>query len=297
MYYNINGGYDLVFYFTYQIDSETKTYKFGALMDEYQEYFTMTFPLGDELVPLAYVPDTDSRVGMYVSWDSDGKNGAETWIVLYDDDTNGLQIISEDTMKYNDNDEDDEDAVKLSLGYDDTYLTEKGTLQGTTYVEKAIYSYNHAIATLNSACQETLPNITGVRCVGSNPTDETAESGYYSSEQLSSFIGGPLLNNYEARAGDQNFISDLDRMVGLGIVLSDDDYWFASRDMQCYYGDSLDFRVLYFSDYLGSHNMCSLSVDDGGTSAPSPKSLRPVVTLDPGITFSGSGTESDPFTF
>ena len=107
-------------------------------------------------------------------------------------------------------------------------------------VEKSIYSYNHAITNLNAKCAEIVGNLNSdiidVRCVGSNPTNKNSEnSAMFSSDELSNYENGKY--NGKGKSSDDNYISDYERMLAIGIELPENkdgndvyyEYWMASR--------------------------------------------------------------------
>ena len=137
-----------------------------------------------------------ARVGKTVKYDD------KIWTILYDDSTNGLQMISNQSLLYNNS--------KFYLGYNDSLITSWDSLitvadldksGDLNYFEKSVYSYNNAIDTLNTACKsivKTNDNITDVRCVGSNPGNKSAENEtLYTSENLSKWP----INNATYAAG------------------------------------------------------------------------------------------------
>ena len=138
--------------------------------------------------------------------------------VLYNDSTNGLQIISVDSVE------------TVTLGYEDP------TVEGTDYVTKAMNSYNNAITTLNNKAKEYIDEenenyalikdiVKEARSVGSNPTAPSAEAGYFTKY------------SYQLRDTDENYSSDYSKMGALGISDSNTTYWLASRgvDINSYF--------------------------------------------------------------
>lgn len=293
-------------------ESQGITYKFGANVNSYltdKEYGVVNI----------YEPEEGTRVGKYV----EDENG-DTWRIIYDDSTHGLQMVSTNTFQYNNSD--------FYLGYNDTLITDWTSINtGTSEfkladlngnkslddnLEKSIYSYNQAIETLNTACENlfkengnyTRPYIQDVRCVGSNSVFANKNSENTTTATSAEI---PLLetlpkNNASQAAGivngkgygtDNNYETDFDRMVALGINGSDEDYWLASRVV---YADSgyvyFDVRYVGSGGYYISGYLWYVS-ESGALGNYSSNALRPVVSLSSSIQFSGEGTEANPYTF
>ncbi len=195
-----------------------------------------------------YDPDDKSQnrglVGKEVTYD--GKK----WIVLYDDEINGVQMISKDILGEIDiglNDSSiqwDNSAVKNETDIDkNNELSDK---------EKAIYSYNHAIGTLNDKCKELVGKdnsnevIESIRCVGSNPTSPYSENKeLYSSSKLREWLEG--VYDKKSYSTDQNYEDDYGRLLALGITKVSDDYIWASRIVMWYppWTIQFSFRIVY----------------------------------------------------
>ena len=254
--------------------------------------------------------ETEGREGQYVSY-----NGI-TWIILYDDATNGLQMISAEALQYN--------GAYFALGYDDSLIDwdswtdeqkkevdfdENGELNN---FEKSVYSYNNAITTLNTACESfvqqsdiTSGKITNVRCVGSNPTDKNSENAtLYESDNLKiwpidneNFKVG--IGNKKGKSTDNNYGTDFEQMKNLARLSTDNmqNYWLASRFVD-EYSSRVNFKMRFIYDIGICYDYDLWGVDESGAyGSISSKLLRPVVTLKSDISFSGSGTAEDPYTF
>ena len=294
-------GINMDFYFTY----EDTMYKFRARLKESGTEGPTLAEAG--VKDLSY--DTTSKVGKYVSYD--GKD----WIVLYDDSENGLQMISADVIKDENN-----EVIEYNLGRNDTTFTESevteidGVVSEKSYLEKSMYSYSRAVTTLNKICEDSVTLkagvIKGVRSVGSNPTtpnednskpfigskytipgygtstwfednlnlqlNKTEEKTYYTTKGTSS------AQEYTIKDTDYNYEKDFDRMVALGITEADNDYWLASSIV---YSNSsnvvFSMRYVYGglggSDYLWGVNLSKADYDSGYCA------VRPVVSLESGI--------------
>ena len=112
--------------------------------------------------------DTTLSVGKTIYYDSNNDNQKEEWIVYSMTDENNFEIISANTMGY------------LTLGYNDPYLPQNGVgdlnNNGTAEddIDKAVWSYNHAIATINTYCESLITSTdhSGVRSIGATPTQD-----------------------------------------------------------------------------------------------------------------------------
>jgi len=310
--------------FIFYIEYEGAKYKFKTNIDEEWEP-TNTIPSYGVVRIDQW--NSESRVGKYV----EDENG-DTWRIIYDDDTHGLQMISANTFQYN--------SSNFGLGYNDTLITDWNVLDTTTPefrladlnkdgklednrdLERAIYSYNQGVETLNTACENlfkengnyTRTYIQDVRCVGSNPvlTNKNSENTETCTSANFTLLETLPKNNANQAAGlcdgvgyrtDNNFDSDFDRMVALGINGLDKDYWLASR-VVCFGSDYMDFGmrcVVSDGDYLD--NYCDYGYlwivgDDVADGNNDNNSLRPVVSLNSNIQFSeGNGTEDSPYKF
>ncbi len=186
------------------------------------------------------LPDINGKqVGDEILWDGDGNGETESWIVLSTTDTE-TEIISKDSMG----------SLTLGAGvpvYEETYaedsyvnwedktnvineadLDKNGSLDE---IEKAIYSYNHAIETINNYCKDLIKSADreNVRSIGrSSETDE------YTENYLDKFKD--KYNNL--KVGNINYknssdIDDWKKMNAVGLINSNysDDvgYWIAER--------------------------------------------------------------------
>lgn len=130
--------------------------------------------------------------------------------VLYNDETNGLQVISVGSVE------------NVTLGNND--------------FEEAKGIYNDVINILNNKAMEyidaenvnysLIANIVeDARCVGSVPTNKNKDaSGWF-------YIPNGGLYNGQLRDTDTNYETDFNQMGTLGIRDIDEDYWLASRNV------------------------------------------------------------------
>ena len=315
------GENELIFYIEY----EGAKYKFKTNIDEDGEPANTVPSYGVVRIDNW---DKNTKVGKYV----EDENG-DTWRIIYEDDTHGLQMISVRTFQYN--------SSRFRLGYEDTLITDWNALDTTTPefkladlnkdgkledskdLERAIYSYNQAIKTLNTACENlfkengsyTRTYIQDVRCVGSNPVFANKNSENTTTATSANYPALATLpnNNASQEAGlcdgvgygtDNNFETDFDRMVALGINIGEasnekeQSYWLASRVV---YADSEDvsFSVrCVYSD--GDYNHDDLWYVDESYACGNAygEALRPVVSLSSSIQFAeGDGSEGNPYKF
>ena len=183
--------------------------------------------------------------------------------VLYNDETNGLQIISANSVE----------TVTL----------------GSSSFTTSMNSYNSAITTLNEKAEEY--NYFGseyveARCVGSNPTNPSAQAGYFTKYSYVS-------SKYQLRDTDTNYETDYNKMTSLGIASSNSTYWLASRGVaSSSYSSYFHVRYVNSSGSLhGDNTLCF--VYSGGTDANSDSNgFRPCFTLKSGIKITGGDGKS-----
>ncbi len=278
------------------------TYKFRALVDT---YFSSGKTLADIGVKnISY--DETTRVGKTVSYDD------KEWIILYDDEEHGLQMISKDALKK-------DNSAGITLGNNDEILNgkeiqkfEENKNGDNLNLEKAVYSYNNAVKTLNDVCDELVAKndkITSVRSVGSKATGDTNadDVGLYTQKEGDSntnLIKWPTsdsnynvgVGNGKGKATDMNYEEDYDRMVALGINVADEEYWLASRWVNLA-PDSVYFSVRDVSEgFVQGYDL--LGVEDSEAYGDYHScAVRPVVSLrsDALDNVSGSGAEDDPY--
>ena len=171
------------------------------------------------------------------------------------------------------------------------------TLGDENNFTNAMNSYNNAISTLNSAAGAyNNSDYSTARCVGSNPTNPSAEAGYFtSSESYMSAYNGQLKDT------DTNYETDYNQMESLEINDIADEYWLASRRVNSFSNFS-DFwvRFVYPDGRVGNCTFCHV-LSDGDTGCTgadlNSNGLRPVFTLKSGIKVTGGNGESGtPYT-
>lgn len=164
---------------------------------------------------LGYVGNTNSNnlvVGDHINYYYANGTDPIECVVLYNDSTYGIQVVSADTV-----------GSDITLGVDEDFEATKT-------------SYNNAVSTLNAVAMNyvktTEPRMaTGGRCIGSNPAigqknDIEASSGYYTGTQswFSSY-------NNTFKNGDELYNTDYNAMKNMRtpIHILGKSYWLASR--------------------------------------------------------------------
>ena len=216
-----------------------------------------------------------AKAGDYVKYD--GGNGyTGLWQVLYNDSTNGLQIISSNIVG------------KLKLG-------------GTTD-SAAKTSYNGMVDTLNTYCEKYINTsyAKSGRCVGSKPT--SPKDAVTATLTLQFTYNGS--KNSGCKVADTNYETDLAAMKKAtsqntaGIHDINAEYWVASRHTTP--GTSGTGFVARMIDTSGSPSGWTLWICRPTGNATSvyyeESGIRPVITLDGTIrTNTGTGTSSQPY--
>lgn len=183
----------------------------------YIKFNNRMYNLYVELENEAFIPkviellyEKREREGDIVKYDGDNDGIKEDWIILYNYGEN-VEIVSVNTMG------------DLTLGANDEQA------QGSTNLEKAIYSYNNAIERLNNYCESlvTNPNKISVRSIGSNPDNFKNENN---NPYRSEFLVGTEYNGI-GKSKDMNFEKDYACLLYNDCIVSDKTYWLASRYM------------------------------------------------------------------
>ena len=220
--------------------------------------------------------------GTYVDY-VDNNGNIINCVVLYNDSTNGLQVISTDTVR------------KVKIGGPD--------------------SYNRAIIALNKYAMDYLNTdlAYNARCVGSKPMDKNYPNNLTGNEKLNKMYTAPsqctYMENYNGKfwsgESDTDFTrnnTDVQTLQRIGLVLGEDDtyntrYWLASYRIyiepnRCYY-------MLRFIDQNGNINSTGIFYIDSDTSLHNcgPEfGFRPVFYLNQGVRIvGGEGTENSPY--
>ena len=180
------------------------------------------------VVTVEILPD-GLEEGSEVELDADKDGTKEQWIVLYKEE-GYIELISKNTMG------------SVTLGYDDPVAVKNATDidedESITDIDKAIYSFEHSVDTLNNYCDNLIKieNI-GVRSAGSNPNNPSYVNTNHTDDSFVTLLGSwsdaarQKWNKYKMLVGtaDTNYEKDFNKMEELNIKASDEDYWLASR--------------------------------------------------------------------
>ena len=207
--------------------------------------------------------------GDYVKYDTGTEKGVLTFRVLYNDEANGLQIIS------------DKNVEEVTLGGDD-WATGRD-------------SYNSAIATLNQKAERyatSSPYAIDGRCVGSVPT--VGADGKFNAKNTENV--GPVELQFTSEAegannmkdDDENYKTDQTAMETAGLWTTGEEYWLASRNVYSFPSLCYFFvRIVFTSGSLTDNNLC-IVYSFGSTSGDSYGSgLRPCISLRSDIKVTG----------
>ncbi len=237
--------------------------------------------------PTAYeILDISDNQKIYVEIPNIKKPG-ETILcnVLYNDETNGLQLISVDSLE------------DVTLGYGDPTVT------GSDNFTKAMNSYNKAIETLNSKAKEYIDEenenyalikdiVESARCVGSNPKNPSAQAGMHITQFSSTY-------SRKLRDTDENYSSDYTQMTTLGIagISNSSYYWLASRYVNSRSNDSyFNVRDVSSSGGLYTSTLCIVFSSGSPYANSASAGFRPCFTLKSGIKITGGdGSSENPY--
>ncbi len=233
--------------------------------------------------------------GAYVKYDtgisSVGENGIVTFRVLYNDDTYGLQIISDKNIE----------IVPLAQESTDEIIQETPLIKLSTW-EQGRDSYNNAIAILNEKAEyyatSSMYALDG-RCVGSVPT--IGADGKFNAKNTENV--GPVQLQFSStvegansmKDADENYTTDQTAMQAVNIWTTGEYYWLASRRVNSY--SSLcrfSVRFVDTSGGLDSYYLCYLGSDGHAYSRSIESGLRPCISLKSDIkVIAGDGTSEE----
>jgi len=246
-----------------QVENATKGYN-GSVRNEHSELVGYEGTIGNTIY---YKPE--GREGKKVKYDSNNDGTDEDWIILTDRDGK-VEIVSAQPMG----------SLELAQS-----VTATKDLDGDNDVDgadTAILSYNNAITTINNYCKSLVKatDNEGVRSIGG--TDNTIIP--YTSQNYDEW-GSKI--KVDVASGDMQYHLDLRKLSYLGIEITSEPYWIASRDVSfdnaCIFsvrlgGSNLgsnSYRVIFGVNYLGEVLWWS---DDRTTYA-----VRPVIINPEGI--------------
>lgn len=205
-----------------------------------------TIKIATEQTTAEEVLDISNNQKIYVEIPSK-KGGTILCNVLYNDEINGLQIISVNSVE------------DVTLGSKD-FAT-------------SMNIYNNVIEILNEKAEEY--NYFGndyvdARCVGSNPTNPSDQAGMYKFTQFSSSYSGKLKDI------DENYDLDRMQMFNLHINVSNANFWYASRRVDSDSVSASFFVRFAFGNGGGSSSgICTVKSDGSTTSFSTSKRLTP----------------------
>ena len=196
--------------------------------------------------------------------------------MLYNDDTNGLQIISAGNV----------DNVPLGGG---VWTTGRD-------------SYNSAIVTLNEAAYdyaENSPYALDGRCVGSVPT--VGADGTFTAKNTEEI--GPVTLQFTTTVEGANSMKDVDtnystdqtamQAIGGDMWTTGERYWLASRDVGSYSSYCYFFvRNVNTSGDLHNCNLCYAPWAGNALGYSNERGLRPCISLDQNVKVVGGGDGS-----
>ena len=192
---------------------------------------------------LGYTGNTNSNdleVGDHINYyykDTNNETQHFECVVLYDKNSpNGIQVVSADTVGSN-----------IILGAEDGTEDPKipTSLASSSYFEKAKWSYNNAVSTLNSYADSYVTEggmATDGRCVGSNPLPghkNDAENNAMITASNDPYDGDISDRTWMAdngwynsfKLGDEYYSQDHNVMDTLKILNIGKNYWLASRNV------------------------------------------------------------------
>ena len=217
-----------------------------------------------------------AQPGDYVKYDTGTEKGVLTFRVLYNDETNGLQIIS------------DKNVEQVTLGGDD-WTTGRN-------------SYNSAIETLNEAAEyyaTSSPYAIDGRCVGSVPTvgadgtfnaKNTENAGPVELQFTTTIEGANNMKdtdtNYTANR-EEGVIRDKEAMEVVGLWTTGETYWLASRNVNSN-SSICDFyvRIVTSNSDLRSY-LCSVYSNGSTRGISYEYGFRPCISLRSDIKVTG----------
>ena len=210
-----------------------------------------TGTLASEVLHVNLEGATDSEKSQYVLYKD--KNGDDMLCRVLYSDGGTIEIVSVDAIDTVTLGRDDPTIPASADGYDFT-----GSTGRDSDFEKARWSYNNAITTLNNKA-ETYRNASlsdRARCIGSNPTTPSSQSGSFTfPEGYTTPTGYTEMPNL--LDADENYNTDYTRLQAIGAdelrksgsyysgeLYCLDSYWLASR-REYAYSDETFFVVSY----------------------------------------------------
>lgn len=243
---------------------------------------------------LTYISTPTGHLGEYVTY------GGNDYIVMAEDTANGtVDLVSAQALQVNSND--------IALGYNDpgaisaVPAADENSVTTEEQAARGRWSYNNSINTLVTACKNATgltvdgTDVISIRSVGNenvkytssgitgNDTSTTYTYPYQTFELESNWYTANNYNNYNMKAEDTNYTSDVTKMKQLGIFAADNFgyYWLASRRIDADAND-VGFRVrgVYEIGDLGNGDLCDVYNSGNTYGYDRSYAVRPVVTLN-----------------
>ena len=202
--------------------------------------------------------------------------------VLYNDETHGLQIVSDDNVE------------DVTLGYNDPSIT---GVTGDFNI--AMASYNNAVDTLNKKAEDYMDeNAIDARSIGSIAT---LEGGKFQGDTSGMFTGTyTYLETYgwngKFKDTGTNHTEDVKQINALGLNATDYT-WLASRNVIS--GSSVTYFFVSVLDTSGTEyygDLCRVYSDGNTITGSAARGFRPVFLLSSDVVISsGDGSESNPY--
>lgn len=212
--------------------------------------------------------------------------------VLYNDETHGLQIVSDDNVE------------NVTLGFNDPTVTADeftydGSLSLTNDFKKAAASYNSAVDTLNKKAEDYKgTKAIDARSIGSIAT--LNGEGKFQGDTSGMFTGTEsYLETYSLNGifkdTDTNYNEDVNQMKALGLRAVNHT-WLASRYVNSDSSNTyFDVRYL-FSSTVNVRKLCYVDTSGSKGTGSSAFGLRPVFLLSSDVVISsGDGSENNPY--
>ncbi len=226
--------------------------------------------------------ENDYEKSPYVNYPS--SKGTILCRAMYNDDTNGLQIVSVNPVR------------KVKLGQND----DSGKISGNNSFQKSVNSYNRATQTLNEYAEQYI-DVNGIaddaRCVGSNPEQGHKNDETESSDKNTAY-GTVSLKNTETL-----YTTDFNNLKSIGALKYNDNtygdyYWLAGSRVL----DDAEFNIKAVENYEWSEeNICNFligetDVDGDSYGNGAELGFRPVFFLNSNVKIlSGEGTIDSPY--
>ena len=189
---------------------------------------------------------TDAKKSPYVNYPS--SKGKILCRVLYNDELNGVQIVSVNSV------------TNLKLGVED----ENPNVTGSDNNTKAINSYNRAITTLNEKAEEykdTLGLANDARCVGSNPSNKNYPDNLTGDDRSNAMDGNAFKSDTNSQ-NDMNRLYEINALNDFGETPKGERFWLASRyNGEGVFGENV-LRILESTYDMAEGTVYSKTYDD-----------------------------------